>query len=178
MPKSNARPPILRCTAKLLAEIDDELQFTAADPSSTPFGDWYGHIFTVERRKCIMFINRPTLFVCPALGVVKADYRQIVPFFRNVLAGALRIMRFSKRELDWVLDQQVAMQIGRATDRSAMGSLNNRITDTKTLVPWLGNLDVCDIAEITTSLNETPMKPIGYSKGVEQMRELVAKWMR
>jgi hypothetical protein len=31
------------------------------------FGDWYGHIFTIERRKCVMVINEPTLFVGPAV---------------------------------------------------------------------------------------------------------------
>jgi len=61
--------PVLRLTAKLLAEIDDE-----PSPHNTAtlsaLGDWYGHIFTVERRKCIIFINEPTLFVSPAIGEI------------------------------------------------------------------------------------------------------------
>ena len=37
-----------------------------------------------------MFINEPTLFVCPIFDVVKADYRDIAPLFRKVLAWTLR----------------------------------------------------------------------------------------
>jgi hypothetical protein len=167
--------PVLRLTSKLLGEIDDP---PSSDSTSSPLGDWYGHIFTIERRKCIMFINEPTLFVCPALGVVKSEYRWIVPFFKEALTRALRIMQFSRSEVDWILAHHSELAIGRATNRSTMGSLNNRITDTKTLIPWLGGLETCDIGEVTRSLNETPMKPIGYSNGLERMRSVVAQGMK
>ena len=166
--------PVLRLTAKLLAEIDDE---PSPDNTATPsaLGDWYGHVFSVERRKCVMFINEPTLFVCPALGVVKADYRQIIPFFIGVLAQALRTMSFSEREMNWILAKHVDVALGRATNRSTLGSLNNRVTDAKAHFAWDGGLDVSDIVSVTRWLNETPMKPIGYSNGLEQMRTVVEK---
>jgi hypothetical protein len=164
--------PVLRLTSKLLAEIDDQrLPDIAAAPS--PFGDWYGHIFTVERRKCILFVNEPTLFVCPALGVVKSNYRQIVPFFVSVLAQALRTMDFSKMEIDWILGKHNEMALDRATNRSTLGSLNNRVADTKAHIAWDGGFSVSDIGGVTKWLNETPMKPIGYSNGLDQMQELV-----
>jgi hypothetical protein len=80
--------PILRCTSKLLKEIDDSPTVDAV-PSSSPLGDWYGHLFTVERRKCIIFINEPTLFVCIACNLLKADYRSIKPFFAKLLMQTL-----------------------------------------------------------------------------------------
>ena len=169
--------PVLRLTTKLLAGIDDEPS-PDGKATSSPLGDWYGHIFTAERRKCIMFINEPTHFVCPVLGVVKADYRQIVPFFKSALVGALRIMKFSQQEQKWILSQQEEIRIGRATNRSTMGSLNNRIADTKYMIPYDGGFDVCDIGNLTTMLNETPMKPIGYSFGIEEMRRTVERAMK
>ncbi len=164
--------PALRLTAKLLAEIDDRPSLdSAATPS--PLGDWYGHVFTIERRKCIIFINEPTLFVCPVLGIVKADYLRIVPFFLGVLAQALRTMGFAKEETDWILGQHDEMTLGRATNRSTLGSLNNRIADAKAHIAWDGGFSVSDIGSLTKWFNETPMKPIGYSNGLEQMRKLV-----
>jgi hypothetical protein len=50
-----------------------------------------------------LFINEPTLFVCPAFGVVKSDYRRIVPFFLNVLEWTLRNMLFPDNEVAWLL---------------------------------------------------------------------------
>ena len=122
-----------------------------------------------------MFINEPTLFVCPALGGTKSNYRQIVPLFLGVLTQALRRVRFSAKEVDWILGKHKDIAIGRATNRSTLGSLNNRVADAKAHFAWDGGLDICDIGSITKWLNETPMKPIGYSNGLEQMRSVVEK---
>lgn len=78
---------VIHCTSKLLADIDDPPVVAAVEPS--PIGDWCGHIFTVERRKCILFINERTLFVCLAIGVVKSDYRWIAQFFLDLLERSL-----------------------------------------------------------------------------------------
>jgi hypothetical protein len=45
--------PAIRCTSKLPADIDDPPAVTSAAPSA--IGDWYGHIFTLNRRKCIHY---------------------------------------------------------------------------------------------------------------------------
>jgi hypothetical protein len=165
---------VLRLTAKLLAEIDDQPS-PDSTAASLPIGDWYGHIFTIERRKCLIFINEPTLFVCPALAVVKADYRQIIPFFVGVLAQASRTMGFSETEIDWILGQTKDMAIGRATNRSTLGSLNNRVTDIKSHFARHLGFENCNIGSVTKWLDETPMKPIGYANGFEQMRRVVEK---
>ena len=168
--------PLLRLTAKLLAEIDAQPPpDSAASPSL--IGDWYGHVFTVERRKCVMFINEPTLFVCPALGVRKSDYHQIIPFFLGVLTQALRTMRFCEKEIDWILAKHKDIAIGRATNRSMLGSLNNRITDIRTHFAWHLGFENCDIGSVTKWLNEAPMKPIVYANGLERMRSVVEKGM-
>ena len=114
-----SRMSVLRLTAELLAEIDDQPSIDSAGASSL-FGDWYGHVFIVERRKCIIFINEPTLFVCPALGAAKSDYRKIILFFFGVLAQALRTIGFSEREINWVFAKHKEMAIGRANNRSAL----------------------------------------------------------
>jgi hypothetical protein len=163
--------PVIRCTSKLLADIDDPPSASAVAPSV--IGDWCGHIFTVERRKCILFINERTLFVCLAIGVVKSDYRQIVPFFLGLLERTLRQEGFSDEESAWVLGQHRRMVVDRTHDRSVLGSLNNRITDAKCLIEYNGGLDHCDVPTLVHLLNDTPMKPIGYSKGLERMTNLV-----
>jgi hypothetical protein len=163
--------PVIRCTSKLLADIDDPPSASAVAPSV--IGDWCGHIFTVERRKCILFINERTLFVCLAISVVKSDYRRIVPFFLDLLGWTLRQEGFSDEESAWVLSQHRRMVVDRTHDRSVLGSLNNRITDTKCIIEYKGGLDRCDVPTLVRLLNDTPMKPIAYSKGIEQMRNLV-----
>jgi len=168
--------PILRCTTKLLAEIDDSVNPMSPEPS--PFGDWYGYIFSIDRRKCILFINEPTLFVCFAAGVNKAQYRNIAQFFIEVLKSALRTTSFTAKETEFILRFHVDLTIGKTINRSTMGSLNNRVTDTKCMVKYYGGIEDCKDETVTTSLNKTPMKAIGYLNGFEKMKCLVAELMR
>ncbi|MBN1909781.1 MAG: hypothetical protein JW818_08580 [Pirellulales bacterium] len=163
--------PTICCTSKLLAAIDDPPAETADTTSAGQA--WYGHLFTIERRKGILFIHEKTLFVCLALAVRKSDYRQIVPFFQNLLGRTLRQEGFNEREAAWVLNQHQAMTIGRTKNRSTLGSLNNRIAEAKFLIEHLGGLDICDVVDLAHRLNETPMGPIGYSSGYEEMKRLV-----
>lgn len=165
--------PVIRCTSKLLAEIDDPPVMAAVPPSA--IGDWCGHIFAVERRKCILFINERTLFVCLSVGVVKSDYRKIAPFFLDLLERTLIQENFSKAETAWVLDQHKSLAIDRSHDRSVLGSLNNRIRDAKCIITYNGGLAHCDTPILVHLLNNTPMSPIGYSNGLEQMKKMIAK---
>jgi len=169
-----SKMPILRCTNKLLADIDDPPLADAA-PSASPLGDWYGHLFAADRRKCIMFINEPTLFVCPAFGLLKADYRDIAPFFRDLLTWTLRVTFFPENEVAWIVELHRELKVGRTVNRSTAASLNNRIANAKATFLWQGGFGCCDLAALAVLLNQTPMKPIGYSNGYEQMRKLVDK---
>ena len=169
--------PLLRLTSKLLAEIGAE---HVSDGSVKPslLGDWYGHIFMIEHRKSLIFINEPTLFVCLIVGVTRKDYGPIVTCFKTALTAALEIVQFSEQEVKWVVSQHNEMEIGRATNRTTMGCLVNRVTDTRFRVAADGGLDLCDIDSLTIELNRTPMKPIGYDSGLERMRSAVVQGMK
>ncbi len=164
--------PFLRCTSKLLADID---ALPSKESPVSPLGDWYGHLFTVDRRKCVMFINEPTLFVCPIFDVVKADYRDLAPLFRKVLAWTLLETTFPENDVAWILGLHEDLAVGPTVNRSTVASLNNRIANAKTIFHWQGGFGCCEISSLVVSLNQTPMKPIGYSNGLEQMQTLVDK---
>ena len=169
--------PLLRLTSKLLAEIGAE--HVSDDPvKPSLLGDWYGHIFMIEYRKSLIFINESTLFVCLIVGVMRKDYRPIAACFNAALAAALRTMQFSELEVGWVMSQHDEMQIGRTTNRTTLGCLVNRVSDARSLVAAKGGLDLCDIDAVTIELNRTPMKPIGYDSGLERMRSAVVQGMK
>ena len=171
--------PILRLTTKLLADIDASLSSdSATTPSPSPLGDWYGHIFTMDRRKCILFINEPTLFVSLACWVVKSHYCHIVPFFCEMLTLSLRNHVCGQDEIDFILGQYKDMTVGKALNHSMISSLNNRIANAKSMIVWHGGYGNCDWGAINILLNRTPMKPIGYSNGTEQMRALLEREMK
>ena len=65
------------------------------------------------------------------------------------------------------------MAVGRTQDRSTIASLNNRVSNAKCIIQCDGGLGNCDVATLTHLLNNTPMKPIRYSSGLEQMKRIV-----
>jgi hypothetical protein len=65
------------------------------------------------------------------------------------------------------------MAVGKAHYRTTISSLNNRIADAKTMIAGHGGYGNYDLTAINLGLNQTPMKPIGYSNGLEQMRSLL-----
>jgi len=169
--------PVLRLTSKLLSDIDDSpLSDSAATPS--PLGDWYGHIFTMDRHKCILFINEPTLFVSLACWVIKSHYRRIVPFFCEMLTLTLRNHVFGQGEIDFILGLHKDMTVGKTLNPSMTASLSNRIANAKSMIERHGDYGNCDWSAINILLNKTPMKPIGYSNSLEQMRSLLARLER
>ena len=169
-----ATMPTIRCTTKLLAVIDDSSLAESTGSTPSPLGDWYGNIFTIDRRKCIIFINESTLFVCLTIGVTKSDYRHIVPFFVDVLAQTLRNEGFNESDVALILSLHSDLTVGRTQNRSTIGSLNNRVLDTKHIIQYDGGLASCDDATVTHLLNVTPMGPIGYSNGLVQMQSFLA----
>jgi hypothetical protein len=157
--------PLIRCTAKLLKELGEK-SFEEPDASlSSPTGDWYAHIFFIERRKCIIFLHEPTLFVCLAIDVVKAQYRDITSFFVDLSARTLRREGFVG-DMAAILGLRTDLPIGRATNRSTVSSLNNRVTRTKQIIRHHGGIHNCDVAMVTHLLNWMPMAPIGYSNAL------------
>ena len=170
--------PTIRCTSKLLAGIDDSSLADSTGSTPSPLGDWYGNIFTIDRRKCIIFINESTLFVCLTIGVTKSDYRHIVPFFVDALAQTLRNEGFTESQVALVLSLHSDLTVGRTQNRSTIASLNNRVLDTKHIIWYDGGLASCDAATVTHLLNETPMRPVGYSNGLEQMKSFLAEFVR
>lgn len=173
-----ATMPTIRCTSKLLAAIDDSPLEDSTRSTPLPLGDWYGNIFTIDRRKCIIFINESTLFVCLTIGDTKSDYRHIAPFFVDVLAQTLRNEGFTEGEVALVLSLHGELAVGRTQNRSTIASLNNRVIDTKHIIQYDGGLANCDAATVTHLLNETPMRPIGYSNGLEEMKSFLAGFER
>jgi hypothetical protein len=44
-------------------------------------------------------------------------------------------------------------------------------------VQWHGDFGVCDVEMVAALLNQTPMKPIGYSDGLAEMQRLIARFV-
>ncbi len=92
------------------------------------------------------------------------------------------MLRCTAKLLAQIDDSPVAMvlnltgdlAVGRTQDRSTVGCLNNRVSDAKRIIDFRGGLTYCNVWELVHLLNEVPLKPIGYSRGLKTMQAVVA----
>lgn len=81
-------PPVLvRCTAKLLAQLDDRGRPHAQEPPAED--DWYANLLWIDRRKCVLLVHAGTLFAVFAPDVRKADLRAFTALVGGLAADAL-----------------------------------------------------------------------------------------
>ena len=93
----------------------------------------------------------------------------------NISGPQEALMSFFDPAVALILGLHTDLAVGRTQNRSAVGSLNNRVTHAKHMIQHQGGPEFCDDLTTTHVLNMTPMKPIGYSNGLEKMRALVAE---
>ena len=80
--------PLIRCTRKLLAEIEACVA-SSAEPHGARLGDWYAHLLLIERKKCVIFTSEQTLLTFLAAGLSRDAIRDYATLFRAGLRQLL-----------------------------------------------------------------------------------------
>jgi hypothetical protein len=165
------------CSAKLstllgLPKKPKDFPTAAADSHS-----WNAMLFFMNKRKCLLFMHKQTLYSFLVLDILKKDLADFPKFFRQHFTDQLLADQLITPQIRTMLDTEYATISLQPTDNDKIiiGSLNdciqrirfydNRKGDTLTLNPtYIGH-----------QLNRTPMKPINYSYPVEKMEKFLEK---
>ena len=119
---------VLRCTQALLKEIGQRpADLPAATETTAPYGDWYIHLFHVERRKSIICVNAPTLLSFPMIGVSRAQLRDLPALFIDGLRRTLRYEGWSDEGIDALVREMGELTLGKTANRSVIGSMNELV---------------------------------------------------
>jgi hypothetical protein len=164
---------VIRCTRKLLNEIDAPPTEIAEMFSQGPLGSWHANIFRLERRKSVIFVNDKTLYSMLIVGVKKAELRRFEDLFRNTLFKAMRSMEITSRYINEIMDETLQFVIGKTNNRSVLGSMNDYISCTIFQVQHDGGYQNLDLNDLSARLNDMPMSAIGYSNGEEQIKNVL-----
>jgi hypothetical protein len=84
----NPRLIILHCSQKLAAKLS-AVSSTPLEETS-PLGGWHGHLFTLDRRQCVMFVHDATRYALFLPGLRKEDFAVMGErLFRPLYLGTL-----------------------------------------------------------------------------------------
>jgi hypothetical protein len=166
---------VFRGTQKLLKELRIR-KSDLADPGDGLLGSWYANLFTVERRKCVLFTNDRTLFSVLLFGLRKPDFESIGDRFRAGLIANLQAagippeivasMAMACRPVGW----------GATKSRSVLGSMNDMISIAKHMVALKRLRAEDEIVIQNHDLNRMPMSALKLVRPVDEMRAALDEW--
>jgi hypothetical protein len=161
---------LIHCTQKLATKLPEVSAAPLAETS--PLGSWHAHLYTYDRRQCVMFCHDESRYVLFLPGLVKADFAKLGQLHRELFLATLVVQNVPE-----VLLIRVALALGpvrfdRNTDRSVLGSLRTADIDLSWLIHDVHVLD-CDPLAVALKLNDRPTSVKG--KWLHPAKEMLAR---
>lgn len=164
---------IVHCTSKLAAKLPAVSSAPLTEASA--LGSWHAHLFTLDRRQCVMFCHDATRYVLFASGLRKehfADLDQVC--FRPLFLFSLAALGCTNAQLRKVELALGPMRFDTVTDRSVQGSLRVAKLDAEAWVYQAPNVRDIDPLALSCRLNERPTMARGVLVWPDRaMRQLV-----
>jgi hypothetical protein len=165
---------ILHCSQKLAAKLHD----VSLEPleEASPLGSWHGHLFTLDRRQCVMFCHDSTRYVLFMPGLRKPDFAELgTKWFRPLYLATLAVMGCPNMQIKKVELALGPVRFDTAIDRSVQGSLRVAKQDLEAWVYQAPNVMDLDPLALSCRLNDRPSSMRGkWVWPNEAMREAVA----
>jgi hypothetical protein len=147
------------CTKKLQDFVVEVEETLTEDYNDIKLTDWYAHLFMVNGRKCIIFVNILTYYCIFIEGIVKKDIKNMDNLFVNRLKEQLNY--------DWVtknindpnpfIDGAKINFIKTSNNKKAIGRINDFVQTFKIHCSLkYGHIDIMDIIYENKLINEVP----------------------
>jgi len=147
---------ILHCTQRLAATLDIVSQ-TPLDEDG-PFGSWHAHLFTLDRRQCVMFCHDDTRYCLFLAGMRKPHFAELgSKWFRELFTATLAVIGIPDKQIARVELMLGPVRFDTATDRSVQGTINIARQDLRAWAFQLPNVMDLDPLKVSVRLNERPV---------------------
>lgn len=151
---------ILHCSQKLAAKL------TAVSPTPLEeislLGSWHGHLFTLDRRQCVMFVHDATRYALFLPGLRKEHFAALGErCFRPLFLATLAMFGCPDTQIKKVELALGPVRFDTVTDRSVQGSLRVAKQDLEVWVYRVSNVLDLDPLKISCWLNERPVTVYG-----------------
>lgn len=167
------------CTNKL-KEFFGLKKFPIADNSSENFiGNWNGHLFYLNRRKFLIFVNNKSYYSIIIADIKKSDLKNCDMLFLNRLTEQLVYdTSIENSDILIILQKLIPLQFSKTNnDKKTLGTINEFIFQFKCnydSVFWKGQ----SLMEINKLINGSltgagKNKNRDYGVPIEDMRELI-----
>ena len=146
---------IIHCAHKLAAKLPEVSRIPLN--ADSPLGSWHGHLFTLDRRQCVMFCHDESRYCLFLAGLRKPHFAELgMKWFRQLFTASLAAIGCPDTQIRKVELMLGPVRYDMATDRSVQGSINIARQDLEALVHELPNVMDLDPLAASVRLNERP----------------------
>lgn len=163
---------IIHCTQKLAAKLSEVSETPLSEAS--PLGSWHAHLYTIDRRQCMLFCHDTTRFILFVAGLRKEHFADLGRLHRELFLTSLAAEGVATGVLKRVELALGPSRFDVATDRSVLGSMNIATRDLDCLKVEVENVLALDPMETTRWLNNRPVTIRGkWSFPAKTMLEMI-----
>ncbi|CAN5535792.1 hypothetical protein BH10BAC5_BH10BAC5_05480 [soil metagenome] len=137
---------------------------------------WNGHLFYIDKRKCLIFIHKQTLYSVVVIDILKKDLDNFNKFFTDNFIKQLYIDNILNIDNEEKI-KEIYNRINLRTtdnDRRVTGFLNDGVFRMKSCIYDLGKSYIRNYRY--NNLNITPMGSKKIIYPIEEMRKLILNY--
>lgn len=138
-------------------------------------GNWYINLFTVDRRKTLLFVNEKTLLSFVIFGVKKSNIEKTPEIFLRGLGQLLTMEGIEPDKANRAFAAYDSYEFTKTTSRSLIGNMNDLMDLYKHSILYQGGLRHVDLGELIMKINRTPQRNLGWSNSIELVTELLGE---
>jgi hypothetical protein len=166
----------LKCTKKVLDFAGIKADFIPAVMNEpTDLGSWYVNMFTVDRKKTLIFMNERTLMSFIAYGVKKSNCSDLRPMFFGGLEQLLQMEKVPDDRMGQIIKSYADTRYSKTDSRTSLGNMNDLVFAYKLFILDGGGFSHCGVGEIIRRVNRTPQRNLGGRYSIDAMREILDK---
>ena len=164
----------LRCTKK----AQEALALKSADlsePTDETFvlGNWYVNIFTVNSRKCLLFMEENTLASFVLVGLRKEHIKDIGQIFNKGVVQFLELEGFPAEVISAFENAPEKTAFTKTVSRKLLGNMNDLLSLYDHFIYDDGGLSNCDLNAISMRINRTPQRNLNWKYSIDAVREII-----
>jgi len=147
----------LHATLKLMSKLHPDAKgflpatersqwlFDKPPPDVNPLAVWQGHLFTLQRRNCVLLVNELTRFPVFMPNLAKLDFQEFNDRFIDAFINTLLKSGADDSVMNAAHSLLGPFQVDTQSNRSTMGTLNRMRSDTEHMLRY----DQVNVADIT-----------------------------
>jgi len=136
-------------------------------------GNWYANIFTIDRRKAIVFVNERTLLSFIVYGINGKNIKDIKETFIIKLRQLLSFEGFTEKDIESHIKECQDIQYTTTNSKTILGNVNDLMSMYKYMILYEGGLESCNLTGIITDMNRTPQRNLNWATSIETVKEII-----